>query len=76
MMRQKYVIKPVVSSRKQGDELVFDYKNPDLLRRFMSESGSIMDRERSGLGAKQQRALHKEIKRARHLALLPFTTTL
>lgn len=56
--------------------LVFDYKNVELLRRYLAENGSIVGKERSGLSAKQQRALARAIKRARHLALLPFVTTL
>ncbi len=68
--------KPVVSSKKQGDELVFDYKNPEMLKRFMTETGNILNKERSGLSAKQQRALAREVKRARHIGLLPFVTTL
>ncbi len=76
MAFQKFVIKPVVSSKKQGDELVFDYKNAELLRKFLTESGSIMNKERTGLSSKQQRSLEKQIKRARHIGLLPFVTTL
>ena len=69
-------IKPVMGSQKEGNALVFDYKNAELLRKFTTESGSILNRERTGLAAKQQRALEKQVKRARHLALLPFVTTL
>jgi small subunit ribosomal protein S18 len=68
--------KPVVSSKKQGDEIVFNYKDPETLKRFMTESGNILNRERSGLSAKQQRVLAQEVKRARHIGLLPFVTTL
>lgn len=49
------------------------YKNPDFLRRFVSESGKIRPRRQTGMCAKCQRKLAIEIKRARHLALLPFT---
>jgi len=49
-----------------------DYKDPLKLRRFISESGKIEPRRRSGTCAKHQRALAVAIKRARHLALLPY----
>lgn len=53
-----------------------DYKNVKLLQKFLTPAGSIVNRERSGLSAKMQRRLARAIKRARHLALLPFVSTL
>lgn len=53
--------------------LKIDYKNVDLLRRFIMEDGRIRPRRQTGSCAKHQRKLAKAIKRARHLALLPFT---
>ncbi|OGY10967.1 MAG: 30S ribosomal protein S18 [Candidatus Blackburnbacteria bacterium RIFCSPHIGHO2_12_FULL_41_13b] len=52
-----------------------DYKNWVALERFVSERRKIWSRARSGVCAKHQRALSREIKRARHLALLPFSQT-
>lgn len=52
---------------------VIDYKQVDLLRRFVSEDGKIRPRRQTGTCAKHQRMLAVAIKRARHLALLPFT---
>ena len=49
-----------------------DYKNYDMLRRYMNEYGRIRPRRQTGVCAKHQRALAISIKRARHLALLPF----
>jgi len=49
-----------------------DYKDPLKLRRYISDSGKIEPRRRSGTCAKHQRALAVAIKRARHLALLPY----
>jgi len=49
-----------------------DYKDVARLRRFLSERGKIEPRRKTGLSAKRQRALAVAIKRARHLALLPF----
>ncbi|WJI27603.1 30S ribosomal protein S18 [Thermosynechococcus sp. B1] len=49
-----------------------DYKDVDLLRRFITERGKILPRRVTGLTAKQQRQLAVAIKRARIMALLPF----
>ncbi|MEN9215845.1 MAG: 30S ribosomal protein S18 [Gloeomargarita sp. HHBFW_bins_162] len=49
-----------------------DYKDIDLLRKFISEQGKILPRRVTGLTAKQQRRLTLAIKQARILALLPF----
>jgi small subunit ribosomal protein S18 len=53
-----------------------DYRNVEVLRRFLSETGKILPRRRTGLSAKDQRILAKTIKRARILGLLPFTEKL
>jgi small subunit ribosomal protein S18 len=50
-----------------------DYKQVDLLRRYITENGKIRPRRQSGSCAKHQRELARAIKRARHLALLPYT---
>ena len=52
--------------------LVADYKNPDALRRFVTDRGKILPRRITGTCAKHQRSLSNEIKRARVLAYLPF----
>ncbi|ABU59939.1 30S ribosomal protein S18 [Roseiflexus castenholzii] len=49
-----------------------DYKDPERLRRFLGPTGKILPRRRTGLTAKMQRRLTIAIKRARHMALLPF----
>ncbi len=49
-----------------------DYKDVDLLRKFITERGKILPRRITGLTAKQQRDLTKAIKRSRLIALLPF----
>lgn len=49
-----------------------DYKDVDLLRKFITERGKILPRRITGLTAKQQRDLTSAIKRARALALLPY----
>lgn len=49
-----------------------DFKDVDLLKRFVSERGKILPRRVTGTCAKYQRKLATAIKRARHMALLPF----
>lgn len=50
-----------------------DYKDTDLLKKFVSERGKILPRRVTGTSAKYQRALTIAIKRARQVALLPYT---
>lgn len=49
-----------------------DYKEFEVLKKFVNERGKILSRGRSGVCAKHQRTLTRSIKQARHLALLPF----
>lgn len=51
----------------------FDYKDTQQLRYFITERGKIVPRRISGLTAKQQRELTLAVKRARNIALLPYT---
>ena len=53
-------------------KLKIDYKDADVLRRFITERGKILPRRITGTCAKHQRALAVAIKRARTIALLPF----
>ena len=50
-----------------------DYKDVTLLKLCISERGRILPRRRTGLCAKHQRMIARAIKRARHIALLPYT---
>jgi len=52
---------------------IIDYKDIATIRRYISDRGKIEPRRRTGTCARHQRALATAIKRARHLALLPFT---
>jgi small subunit ribosomal protein S18 len=54
-------------------DLAIDYKDPQALRYFVTERGKIVPRRISGSCAKHQRAITTAIKRARIIALLPFT---
>ena len=51
----------------------FDYKNTDVLRQFITETGKIVPARVTGISASNQRKVTKSIKIARFLALLPYT---
>lgn len=51
------------------------YKDPKTLVKFIDDRGKIQPRSKTGLNAKEQRLLTQEVKRARHLGLVPFTQT-
>ncbi|MCI5776861.1 MAG: 30S ribosomal protein S18 [Bacteroidales bacterium] len=53
-----------------------DYKNPEFLKKFLNEQGKILPRRITGTSLKFQRKVARAIKRARHLALLPYVTDL
>jgi small subunit ribosomal protein S18 len=58
----------------QAEKIDFiDYKDVELLKGFIPERARIMPRRQTGTSAKYQRMLTQAIKRARHMALLPFT---
>lgn len=59
-----------LSPIKPGEPI--DYKDVDLLRKFVTERGKILPRRITGLTAKQQRDITLAIKRSRIVALLPF----
>ena len=56
----------------QNDIRHVDYKDIDLLKQFINPHGRIMGRTRTGLTAKQQRAVEAAVKRARFMGLLPY----
>jgi len=57
----------------KDDGLYVDYKSVEDLRRTMTPNGKIYSRKRLGTTAREQRMLAQAIKRARYMALLPFT---
>ncbi len=59
---------------KKDTPAYFDYKDVKTLQRFINVYGQIEPVAKTGLSARQQRQLAVAIKRARHLALLPFVT--
>lgn len=69
---------PVSARKKQvcpfqaaGIEYI-DYKDVDTLKQYLNEQGKLLPRRISGVSAKFQRQLTTAVKRARHMALLPF----
>lgn len=59
--------------RKLGIKYI-DYKDPNFLLKFVNEQGKILPRRLTGNSAKFQRKVANAIKKARHLALLPYVT--
>ena len=57
-----------------GNKPFVDYRAVDDLRRLMTPNGKIYSRKRLGVSAREQRVIAVAIKRARYMALLPFTS--
>jgi len=60
--------------KNRTDIAYFDYKDFKTLQRYINQYGQIEPRKRTGLTESKQRQLARAIKRARHIALLPFVT--
>lgn len=54
-------------------DIVIDYKNIDLMRKYINDRGKIKPRRATGACAKHQRKVTTQLKRAREVALIPFT---
>lgn len=61
--------------KKNGIKYV-DYKDPEFLKKFLNEQGKILPRRLTGNSLKFQRKVAQAVKKARHLALLPYVTDL
>jgi len=73
---EEYVEREKGERRRVGSDVKIDdinYKNVPLLSRFLDRRGRIMSRRKTRVSAKMQRRIVREVKRARHLALLPYT---
>jgi len=57
---------------RSSASVTINYKDAEGLRKYLTEGGKILPRRLTGLSAKQQRELTTAIKRARHLALVPY----
>jgi small subunit ribosomal protein S18 len=69
---RRYIARPKICQFCADKNLKIDYKASDMLRRFVTEEGKIRPRRQTGTCNRHQRELAHAIKRARHLALLPF----
>jgi len=71
--QRRFVARPKICQFCADKNIAIDYKNTDLLRRFVTEDGKIRPRRQTGTCARHQRSLASAVKRARHIALLPLT---
>lgn len=62
-------------AKKSWEGPLIDYKEVDLLRKFLTSSCKIMSRKRAGTSAREQRALQLAMKRARFIGLVPYTSS-
>ena len=69
---RRYISRPKICQFCADKNITIDYKQVDILRRFVTEEGKIRPRRQTGTCARHQRELAGAIKRARHLALLPY----
>ncbi|MDD5094015.1 MAG: 30S ribosomal protein S18 [Dehalococcoidia bacterium] len=71
--RRRYIPKRKVCPFCVDRSKKIDYKEVEMLRRFISDRGRMEPRHRTGVCARHQRLLSASLKRARYLALLPYT---
>ncbi len=69
--RKEQVQKKYCRFKKYGIKYI-DYKDPEFLLKFVNEQGKILPRRLTGNSLKYQRKVAQAIKRARHLALMPY----
>ena len=72
---KRYIVRRKVCTFCVNKVSNIDYKDADMLSRYISNRGKIEPRRRTGVCAKHQRALAVALKRARHIALLPYTSS-
>ena len=77
----RYLNAPVIDTKrkkycrfKKSGIKYIDYKDPEFLKKFLNEQGKILPRRITGTSLKFQRRVARAVKRARHLALLPYVT--
>ena len=66
--------RPIIIKRSSTGKVYVDYKDVDQLQRLLTPNGKIQSRKRTGLNAHDQRMAAHAIKRARYMALLPYTS--
>ena len=79
----RYITPPTVEIKKKkycrfkkAKIKFIDYKDPEFLKKFLNEQGKILPRRITGTSVKYQKKVATAVKRARHLALLPYLTDL
>jgi small subunit ribosomal protein S18 len=70
--RRRFIRRPHVCQFCTERTTAIDYKQTELLKRFVTEQGRMRSRRETGTCARHQRMLAHAVKRARHIALLPF----
>jgi ribosomal protein S18 len=68
-------LKSIAVSKNQESNII-DYKDADFLLKFVNEQGKILPRRLTGTSLKYQRKVSVAVKRARHLALMPYVADL
>ena len=68
MKKQRKKVCPLCSDKN----FVLDYKNFDVMKKFVNDKGKILPRRVTGTCAKHQRRVAEEVKRARHMAIMPY----
>lgn len=74
--RRGFTPRPKICQFCSDKEAVINYKDFDLLRRYVMEDGKIRPRRQTGTCAKHQRAIAAAVKKARFIALLPFVASM
>jgi small subunit ribosomal protein S18 len=70
---RRFFAKPKFCQFCADKQLTIDYKKTELLKRYVTEEGKIRPRRQTGACARHQRVVAAAVKRARHIALLPYT---
>lgn len=74
--RRGFTPRPKICQFCSDKDAVINYKDVDLLRRYVMEDGKIRPRRQTGTCAKHQRAIAAAVKKARFIALLPFVSSM
>lgn len=70
---RRFFAKPKTCQFCADKQLLIDYKKVDLLKRYITDEGKIRPRRQTGACARHQRVVAAAIRKARHIALLPYT---
>jgi small subunit ribosomal protein S18 len=70
---RRFFAKPKTCQFCADKQLMIDYKKVDLLKRYITDEGKIRPRRQTGACARHQRVVAAAIRKARHIALLPYT---